>query len=1115
MVKKPGSTLLKSTLLVPTLLFFLFLTGVTSLPAQDAGPAVIPETFTYQDPNEIYEKALTAFSEESYEEAVALLETIGENDSIYFSAKALQVSVLIDMDDYQRVIELCDQCIRPGSAYNFDFYQGKGLAYLRLGAYEQSNEVYRQLLDIYPKSYLARYNLAIGYEKSDQVEKAAETYVECIRMNPYYSDPHRKLGQICESEKLLSQAILCYNTYLLLEPRAGEALNTLIRMEGLLTSKSDATPVGMKVSLDDESFSLQDLILRNYIGLNEEYRVDCALDLPFVKQEHCLFESLEDYSGNGGFFNTYYVPLHRRLKADQHFNNFIYRILSSVGNEDYQATIKKNYKDEDAFISWLADNITDLLGEEITAQGDTLRYTFRSSGELESLSRPVPGKPGQRFHEYYHENGNLSAMGIYANGSRIGDWKWWKESGHPHEQIPYQDGQPHGIYKIYHDNGQLHKSIALKANTYHGPWLEYDRNGLLTSINQYLDGNLCDTSIIYHEAGAPFVKYRIPYSDGLMHGKVFEYYHTGQLRMSVTFDQGEYTGREEYFDQEGKLTEYYVYENGELSGTSESYNPDGQLVELRQHRAGNPSGIWKAFYVDSLLSSETSYNEQGEYSGVSKIYHRNGTLVESRNYDANILKSYAFYDEEGKELSSGSVEQDGSLNYLAMNYNGSKQSEGMYSPSGERDKKWTFHNENGCLISREYFENGKLNGEDREYFVGGELKQLALYQDGMLNGPLANYLGNGTLESISYYVNGSEEGIAYSYFPDGSLSMELYSFHGELQGWARTYSVEQKPYKTYYFDQGKPLFILNHDTSGAVLDTFRYFKDGNHQEFYPNGKLKVSEHYKNGDDHGSYLTYHINGRPEVKGVFFTGKRHDSWEWHNEEGQLTRKGSYIEGSRSGEWLDYHDNGELRLRRQYRRGELHGTYRTFAENGRLTYEGNYLDGEKNGSFTYYSESGEVKMVRIYEYNRFVAYTCQGSDNELLPLIPVELETADVKCYYANGNPSVEYSIYAGKLHGKYTNYYPDGSPAYVDIYHYGDNQGESTEYHSNGKLKHSIMWLNDEQHGSETEYYPNGNIKQESSYLNGAQTGTSIYYKEDGSRKRKVDYYNGEAIHETIY
>jgi antitoxin component YwqK of YwqJK toxin-antitoxin module len=121
----------------------------------------------------------------------------------------------------------------------------------------------------------------------------------------------------------------------------------------------------------------------------------------------------------------------------------------------------------------------------------------------------------------------------------------------------------------------------------------------------------------------------------------------------------------------------------------------------------------------------------------------------------------------------------------------------------------------GQLLEESYYENGKMQGEQRIY-------------------------DKGNLYSIAQFVDGELHGKYQTFYPDSPLNVEGEYVNNVMEGkWKR------------YYPNGDLMEIVN-------------FKDNNENgpfvEFYPNGNLKAEGSYLNGDnEHGELFLYDING----------------------------------------------------------------------------------------------------------------------------------------------------------------------------------------------------------------------------------------------------------------
>ena len=78
----------------------------------------------------------------------------------------------------------------------------------------------------------------------------------------------------------------------------------------------------------------------------------------------------------------------------------------------------------------------------------------------------------------YHENGQLSVRGGFADGKRHGVWNSYFDSGMPWSQAGYKYGVPHGEYITYHPNGETAIEGVFEDGVRAGLWRFYDEHGV-------------------------------------------------------------------------------------------------------------------------------------------------------------------------------------------------------------------------------------------------------------------------------------------------------------------------------------------------------------------------------------------------------------------------------------------------------------------------------------------------------------------------------------------------------------------------------------------------------------------------------------------------------------
>ena len=150
---------------------------------------------------------------------------------------------------------------------------------------------------------------------------------------------------------------------------------------------------------------------------------------------------------------------------------------------------------------------------------------------------------------------------------------------------------------------------------------------------------------------------------------------------------------------------------------------------------------------------------------------------------------------------------------------------------------------------------------------------------------------------------------------------------------------------------------------GRIANT-RTYKDGilvSHTIYRKNGTVEVRKNYKLGSSglelDGSYEDYWDNGQLLYKGTYKNGKQHGPWVTYHKNGQLAGKGTSMDGKKDGPYVSYHENGQLQSKGTQKENYNDGPWVRYYDNGQLNYKGTYKDGKKVGPWVYYGEDGTL--------------------------------------------------------------------------------------------------------------------------------------------------------------
>jgi len=99
----------------------------------------------------------------------------------------------------------------------------------------------------------------------------------------------------------------------------------------------------------------------------------------------------------------------------------------------------------------------------------------------------------------------------------------------------------------------------------------------------------------------------------------------------------------------------------------------------------------------------------------------------------------------------------------------------------------------------------------------------------------------------------------------------------------------------------------SNEANTAPLSNPKVKNNANHQEFYPEGQLKLEGNVKDGQRHGLWTSY------------------------NKSGTVKSRSEYVNGVLQGPTIVYHDNGSVFYSGTYKDGKQVGVWRFFDANG----------------------------------------------------------------------------------------------------------------------------------------------------------------------------------------
>jgi antitoxin component YwqK of YwqJK toxin-antitoxin module len=295
-----------------------------------------------------------------------------------------------------------------------------------------------------------------------------------------------------------------------------------------------------------------------------------------------------------------------------------------------------------------------------------------------------------------------------------------------------------------------------------------------------------------------------------------------------------------------------------------------------------------------------------------------------------------------------------------------------------------------------------------------------------------------------------------------------------------------------YKDDKKNGYFKEYTENGDLISVSKYVNDVKQEEaeevtkldvqneYYPDGKIKVSATYRNGIPEGIKREYshdglirnsflYKNGIITGEGIIREdGSRDGHWKEFYEDKTLKSEGDYKDGKQVGEWKYFYPNGKLEQAGKYSNsGKLLGTWKWYYDTGQLLQEEEYTNGVKDGMHTEYDES--QKVVEEGEY-------VNGLE--------------DGPWFVISGDYLERGTYRDGLKNGMWKTYFLFPKEAKTDSI-----------------LSFSGNFIEDNPDGKHVYYWDNGKIKDEGFYIMSKKEGDWILYNYDGTPFLIITYRNG--------
>jgi antitoxin component YwqK of YwqJK toxin-antitoxin module len=271
----------------------------------------------------------------------------------------------------------------------------------------------------------------------------------------------------------------------------------------------------------------------------------------------------------------------------------------------------------------------------------------------------------------------------------------------------------------------------------------------------------------------------------------------------------------------------------------------------------------------------------------------------------------------------------------------------------------------------------KPHGKHWFFYPDGSVWHVDSYDEGEAHGSWKKYYPSGSIASIKEFEMGSPASVKYvtrqgmliEQKPTGLLGKkDMIFFDDELE------REEILLYATYY---GKPqrlkngmyaMEIFSMDGSKRALvhfsnNSFRN-KTGPFRWYDPDGGMRILTHHQDNKFHGTFVTWHANGRMSDSGAMYQGLPQGNWQrWHSN-GNRKDSGYFNRGRTDGLWISWDTAGLLKDSGQYVKGYREGLWTIYDHQEKIKGTGLFRMGIQSGEWKYYNQQGKILFVRNFK-------------------------------------------------------------------------------------------------------------------------------------------------------
>jgi len=475
----------------------------------------------------------------------------------------------------------------------------------------------------------------------------------------------------------------------------------------------------------------------------------------------------------------------------------------------------------------------------------------------------------------------------------------------------------------------------------------------------------------------------------------------------------------------------FSQDSTKMNGYQKFYYPNGKLSSEGWMKEGKPDGYWKSYFENGKVKAEGN-RKNFELDSTWRFYNEDGKLILEVNYKQdkkNGIKTTYLDKETIKENFRNDIKEgftryfypDGKLKMEVPFKNGLEQGIAReYAPEGNIITLIEY--KRGFVIDRIKInrrdKNNLKQGKWYTFYDNGNIREEGSYRDDKKDGYFKEYAENGDLISVTKFVNDVQQDEA-----EEIKKLDI----------VNDYFPDGKIKSSQTFRNGVPEGIRReYDELGQITQSFIFrngirigegivkedgAKEGHWIEFYADSTIKSEGEYKDDKPVGEWKYYYPDGKLEQTGKYTpSGKMTGTWKWYYDSHQVKTEESFRNGLKDGLRTEYDEDGKIIEEGEYVDGLEDGPW--FTQTGDFVEKGTYRDGLKTGiwrSWFLVTSGTATDSIRNFEGN----FIDDNPDGKHI-------------YYWENGKIKNEGIYVMGKKEGDWTLYNSDGTPFLIITY-----------------------------------------------------------------------------------